>query len=144
MDLVIGIGNRLRGDDGIGPSIVEGLPAQTGVTCRVVHQLTPELVMQLAEVDRVLFVDAAISGEAPRIEAVCPRPHSGLGHAMTPAALMDLARTICHKTPKAWLLTVPGIDFEFGERFSPVATAHLPEATHLLHAWLAGSVPVTT
>jgi Ni,Fe-hydrogenase maturation factor len=67
--LLIGIGNPLRGDDGVGPWLVETwgrrrawrgavreLPARFQV--RVVDQLLPELAAELAAVRRVLFVDA--------------------------------------------------------------------------------------
>ena len=75
--LLIGIGNPLRGDDGVGPWLVETwgrrrarrgevrsaqrgeggeLPARLQV--RVVDQLLPELAEELATVRRVLFVDA--------------------------------------------------------------------------------------
>jgi hypothetical protein len=75
--LLIGIGNPLRGDDGVGPWLVETwgrrrawrgevrgaqrgeggeLPVRLQV--RVVDQLVPELAAELAAVRRVLFVDA--------------------------------------------------------------------------------------
>ena len=70
--LVIGIGNPLRGDDGVGWALVEDLEASLPdpgpcLELRVVHQLTPELAVELAEAQRVLFIDAwvplATSGE---------------------------------------------------------------------------------
>jgi len=89
--LLIGIGNPLRGDDGVGPWLVETwgrrrawrgevrgeecaeecgerpeLPARLRV--RVVDQLLPELAEELAAVRRVLFVDAwrVVPGAAPQ------------------------------------------------------------------------------
>jgi hypothetical protein len=75
--LLIGIGNPLRGDDGVGPWLVETWGrrrarrgevrgAQRGeggellarLQMRVVDQLLPELAEELATVRRVLFVDA--------------------------------------------------------------------------------------
>ena len=75
--LLIGIGNPLRGDDGVGPWLVETWGrrrprrgavhgAQRGeggdllarLQVRVVDQLVPELAAELAAVRRVLFVDA--------------------------------------------------------------------------------------
>jgi Ni,Fe-hydrogenase maturation factor len=58
-DLVIGIGNPLRGDDGVGWWLAER--AETlKPTPRVlrVQQLTPELAAELAAARRVLFIDA--------------------------------------------------------------------------------------
>lgn len=58
-DLVIGIGNPLRGDDGVGWWLARR--AETlKLTPRVlrVQQLTPELAEELAGARRVLFIDA--------------------------------------------------------------------------------------
>lgn len=61
--LLIGIGNPLRGDDGVGWRLVEELERTGGdrepsAHRRVVHQLTPELATDLAASSRVLFIDA--------------------------------------------------------------------------------------
>lgn len=79
--LLIGIGNPLRGDDGVGPWLVETWGQRrawraashaaafgaaegqagdqlTGLRVLVVDQLLPELAEELAAVRRVLFVDA--------------------------------------------------------------------------------------
>ncbi len=60
--LVIGYGNPLRGDDGVGPAVsgaiaVLGLP---GVRALSVHQLTPELAAEAAGARVAVFVDAAV------------------------------------------------------------------------------------
>lgn len=56
--LVIGIGNPLRGDDGIGWRLAAQLPVGSGLVVRCCQQLTPELAADLALVERVLFLDA--------------------------------------------------------------------------------------
>ena len=64
--LVIGYGNTLRGDDGIGPAVAGEIDrlAVPGVRVIVVHQLTPELAADLAACRRAVFIDAATTGEA--------------------------------------------------------------------------------
>jgi hydrogenase maturation protease len=138
MDLVIGIGNRLRNDDGIGPTLVECLDGRPGVEAHVVHQLTPELALRLGDADRVLFVDARLDGSGIRLETVAAAPPSGLGHTLTPAGLLDLAARAFGAAPPAWLLSVSGHDFGFGEDLSPGAIARLPEAAQRIDAWLTG------
>ena len=72
--LVIGIGNPLRGDDGIGWRLAAQLPAGAGLVVRCRQQLTPELAEELAAVERVLFLDAWLgpdgSGVASQLEGV--------------------------------------------------------------------------
>ena len=58
--LVIGYGNELRGDDGIGPRVAEAIAAAHHPGVRVVScfQLVPELAADLAKARLAVFVDA--------------------------------------------------------------------------------------
>ncbi|MFM7313194.1 MAG: hypothetical protein ACKO0M_08520 [Cyanobium sp.] len=92
--LVIGIGNRLRGDDGVGfwlAERAEGL--QLPVKVKAVHQLTPELVDDLAGAARVLFIDAWIVGGrlAERTPAAADVPGTAHARASAGAAFTDVA-----------------------------------------------------
>jgi Ni,Fe-hydrogenase maturation factor len=66
--LVIGIGNLLRGDDGVGGLLAEEVGG------RSVQQLTPELAAELAELEVVVFIDAwlAPAGAKPQLVEVIP------------------------------------------------------------------------
>ncbi|MGA1285390.1 MAG: hypothetical protein ACO34J_15215 [Prochlorothrix sp.] len=57
--LIIGYGNTLREDDGVGYCMAEAIAQWnlTGIESKAVHQLTPDLAAHLAEVDRVIFID---------------------------------------------------------------------------------------
>ena len=57
--LVIGYGNELRQDDGVGPRAAL-LMARLGLQAMAVHQLTPELVERISQVEQVVFVDAGM------------------------------------------------------------------------------------
>ncbi|MFN7898679.1 MAG: hypothetical protein ACK5N0_03300 [Synechococcaceae cyanobacterium] len=94
-DLVIGIGNSLRGDDGVGWWLAQRaerwLPPDR---VRAVRQLTPELAAELAAATRVLFLDAWLppgdSGWLSRPEADVARNRPAgaevPGNAPIPAA----------------------------------------------------------
>jgi Ni,Fe-hydrogenase maturation factor len=65
--LVIGYGNPLRSDDGVGPAVVARLagdPRLAGVDLRALHQLTPELASDASGVSLLVLVDAGVA-EAP-------------------------------------------------------------------------------
>ena len=64
--LVIGYGNRLRGDDGVGWEVASRLAAAVpseAAHILTVHQLTPELAEPVSEADLVIFIDASRVGE---------------------------------------------------------------------------------
>jgi len=136
MDLVIGIGNDWRGDDGLGPRVVDALSARPELETMAVHQLVPELAERVQRVERVLFVDAAVGTETVRLQRVEPGPHRGLGHACAPGALLEWTLLAYERVPEAWLLSIPGARFDPGTGLSQQAEDRLPEAIEVIEAWL--------
>ena len=61
--LVIGYGNSLRRDDGVGPRVAEAVEELNlpGVRTLVCQLLTPEFADPIARARRVVFVDAAVN-----------------------------------------------------------------------------------
>jgi hydrogenase maturation protease len=123
--LVIGYGNTLRRDDGVGPCVAEsiaalGLPGVQALACAL---LTPELAEPVARARIVVFVDAAV--DAPRqvqLRGLGPADSpSILAHAADPRALLALARDLFGHAPEAWWLTIPVEDLGIGEGLSPLA-----------------------
>ena len=64
--LIIGYGNTLRGDDGVGPRVAETVAALNlpGVRALVCPMLMPEIADPISRAHTVIFVDAAV--DAPR------------------------------------------------------------------------------
>lgn len=153
--LVIGIGNGLRQDDGVGWHVAEALAArvEAGVLAELevlaVQQLTPELVEPIAAAGAVVVVDAVITaaGAGPaeleplRLEPLHPAAGASgpapLTHHATPAALLALSMALHGTVPPAWQLLIPiaATATGFGEELSPGASARLAEALDLLTAW---------
>lgn len=139
--LGIGIGNPLRGDDGVGAL----LAAQVGG--RSVRQLTPELAEELAGLEEVLFIDAwlAPAGAGPELRELCPAGSGGGGgagspaqsHHLEPATLLALSRLLYGRAPEARLLLVPAFACGHGTVFSAELRALLPRARALLRQWLS-------
>ncbi len=136
MNLIIGIGNALRGDDGIGPTVVDAVPARLGVETMTVHQLVPELAETMQRAERVLFVDAALNRTELDVERVLPAPHRGIGHACTPAAMLGWCELIAGSVPETWLLAIPATSFELGDALSDRTRAWVPEALARIETWL--------
>jgi hydrogenase maturation protease len=122
--LVIGIGNTLRRDDGLGPWLAEQIAAWRlpAITTCSVHQLTPELVDAIAKHERVLFLDACESScGAQLVEIESSSGANRLGHALSPGDVLSLTECLASRRPRAWLAAIPGSDFGFGEGLSTEA-----------------------
>jgi hydrogenase maturation protease len=130
--LVIGYGNTLRGDDGVGPRVAEAAAALSlpGVRTLACPQLSPEHADPISKARVVIFVDAAV--DAPK-EVQLRRLEPGettqlMAHAADPRTLLALARDVYGRAPEAWLLTIPVETLEFGETLSPIARRGLEQA----------------
>ena len=67
--LIVGYGNPLRGDDGVGQAVARAFADEAaidGVDAVACHQLTPELAERFAAAARVVLIDAAAGPEAGR------------------------------------------------------------------------------
>lgn len=144
--LVFGWGNASRGDDALGPLLIERLRERLGDTAdgRVDllddYQLQPEHALDLLGRERVLFVDASLSGAAPfEVSAVQPRRDASFSsHAMSPQAVLQTYVDVRGQTPPpATLLAIRGESFELGAPPGDAALAHLSAALDWAMAWLA-------
>lgn len=140
--LVVGYGNPLRRDDGLGPFVAKSIADWqiSGVRVCIAHQLTPELADEIWSLSRVLFTDAsydARTAQLMKIQAVPGYPR--LGHTGDPGHLLALTEAIYGRAPAAWLLTLPGRDFDFGEGLSTTAREAATAALEWLRPWLSQS-----
>ena len=131
--LLFGFGNPGRGDDALGPELIGRIaPLQfAAVECQNDMQLQVEHVTDLAECDRVLFIDADMSCAEPfefsEISAVKDDSYSS--HAMSPGALLHAFQQVYGRdAPPACLLRIRGYDFELGEPLTEQASANLAAA----------------
>ncbi len=140
--LVLAWGNPGRRDDGLGPAFAAALGqlALPGCAVEAGYQLQVEDAAQLAECDRVLFVDADRCGDEPfRVRRIEPEA-GGFGftsHSIRPGRLLALGRDLFDAEPEAWLMGIRGYDFDrFGEGLSVAARANLALAVDFARAAL--------
>ncbi len=132
MILILGYGNPLRGDDGLGWSAAERLAGVIeGADVRAVHQLTPEMAEPVSRADLVIFVDAACDnnqGEV-QVQEIRPRvsPSDAFSHQLTPDVLLTIAEKLYGRRPKAYLASVGAGSFDYGDRLSAAVESALPE-----------------
>ncbi len=131
--LVLAIGNPSRGDDALGPLAAQrlavlGLPAIEVLTD---FQLQVEHALDLLGRELVVFIDAAVSGDAPyELTSIAPAADSShSSHSLSPAAVLDACiRLTGSDPPPSRLLAIRGYDFELGAPLSDEAAANLDAA----------------
>ena len=130
--LVIGYGNTLRGDDGVGPRVAEAVAALNlpGVRTLVCQMLTPELADQISQARVAIFVDAAVDAPGKvQLRKLEPNDSSQLmAHAADPRTMLALARDVFGHAPAAWWLTIPAVNLDFCEELSPETQRGFEEA----------------
>jgi hydrogenase maturation protease len=142
--LVFAYGNPSRGDDALGPALLDRLgESVTGteyVELLTDFQLQVEHTLDVAGRKRVAFVDASVSCIEPfswtRLAPL--RDASYSSHIMSPAALLQaFVDVVGGDPPPCYLLTIRGYDFELGEPLSSRARSNLDAAVLFLGTWIA-------
>jgi hydrogenase maturation protease len=148
MVLIFAYGNSLRRDDGAGfalGDVVERMLREAGLPVRRIdsRQLEPEMALDISAdaISSVLFIDTrAVPGEPDaddlrvRICPVVPADDASpsVGHHFDPSTLLVYARYLFNKEPPAWVITVPGVDFDHGEGLSGTALEAIRSAPEIL------------
>jgi hydrogenase maturation protease len=131
--LVFGVGNPSRGDDALGPLLIERLQALQAdgrlpdVELLTDFQLQVEHTLDLCERQRVIIVDAAVDLDVPcRLTPVEPAPGSSWStHSLSPAALASLFGSLFGALPRLEQLAIGAESFALGDDLSVLATRHL-------------------
>ena len=131
--LILGYGNPLRSDDGLGWQVAVQL-FRTNTSPEVLvlpcHQLTPELAEPISRAETVLFIDSAREGKPGEFRCTEIRSQPGpvsFTHHVSPSGLLDLSAELFGCCPRAYLLSICGESFELGEALSTTVSEHLPE-----------------
>jgi hydrogenase maturation protease len=137
--ILFAVGNRSRGDDAIGPLLLERLAPWLSAEGRTGafeliddYQLQIEHALDLQGRRLALFIDAGHDTPAPfnfyQINPVPVAP-SGSTHSLPPECVLGVYRQIAGAAPPpSFVLCVRGEHFELGEGLSNEAEVHLEAA----------------
>jgi hydrogenase maturation protease len=124
--LIIGCGNRQRGDDAAGVIAAERLRA-LGVEATVCSGETSELIVVWSGADDVIVIDAVVTGSALGVVHVWdgrhPPAYPGSGvstHGLGVAEAIELARALDQLPARLQVYGIEGRNFKIGSRISPV------------------------
>ncbi len=141
--LVIGFGNTLRRDDGVGAVVAQRLTADPrfsvdDVEVQERYQLLPEMALDIGEATLVLFVDAdmrglpgsveihALEAGGPRSDADARAEPGASSHHVGAGELLALAAQLMDRSPEAITIGIGIADIELGEGLSPAVESAVP------------------
>ena len=135
--LIIGYGNPLRCDDGVGWRAAETLSLNLQlpeIEIIVRHQLAQELADDLRYADLVIFIDAAHGGQRGELTCEHLTLQEGIirSHQLSPAHLLALAQQLYGAAPRAFAVSLCGECFDHGATLSATVEAGLPRLTALV------------
>jgi hydrogenase maturation protease len=152
--LVIGCGSTLRSDDGVGWHAATALATDPRLAARAdvlaVHQLTPELALDMSRATLVVLVDAAAGGPPgeiavrrllPELDDEARAGSGSSSHHAGPAELLALARELYGSAPPAVIVSIAAASLDVGEDLSPEVQAALPAAVESVVAIVLGTGP---
>jgi hydrogenase maturation protease len=136
--LILAVGNESRGDDALGPALLQRLqswlehePLASQVETIEEFQLQVENALDLQARKLVLFLDAGIRSPAPfgfREETGAPMDGHAT-HAVSPGSLLEIYRMLERREPPPlFTLCISGYAFDLGTEISQPARAHLDAA----------------
>ncbi|TFH12555.1 MAG: hydrogenase maturation protease [Nitrosomonadales bacterium] len=134
--LIFGYGNPSRGDDALGPLLLERLQELDLPHVEILtdFQLQVEHALDLQGRERVLFIDASVSCSKPYAfsRLYAQKDTSYTSHVMSPMALLYSYVQLYGDPPPTYLLQVRGECFALGESLSASATINLEASFNLL------------
>jgi len=134
--LVIGIGNPLRCDDGVGAYVAECIEAKglSGVKVWIAQQLQVEDLERMLEFKRIILVDASIAGPPLEFRPIERSAGQVLAssHHLSAETFMSLASSIYHKNLDMHLCSIKGNCFDVGDKLSAPVQERAQEAVKLI------------
>jgi hydrogenase maturation protease len=135
--LIVAYGNPMRSDDGVAWHAADALASkfpESYIEILRLHQLTPELADTARNFRCVIFVDAASCDDPLNkpgaiwvAEIRGAAEPARFSHVLSPQKVLDLAVQLYGASPRAFVITVAGDNFNHGNSLSPAVAAALPE-----------------
>lgn len=131
--LIIGVGNRLRGDDAAGPAVADRVRSRVPHTVRIIDHSGEgaSLLATWRPADTVILIDAAHSGgNAGTMYEFDAHSHAMPAgffnystHAFSVAEAIELARVLDRMPAQLLVFAIEGQDFAAGHALSPAVAA---------------------
>ncbi|MBE0513399.1 hypothetical protein [Sulfurimonas sp.] len=116
MRAIIGYGSSIRGEDAFGLDVIKELQKLPLKETKLisVHQLTPEMVLELQDADEILFIDSCHDEKNPYALACSLREQStlNLSHHISPKTIIYMLRSLYAKNPHFYIYSMMSGSFD--------------------------------
>ena len=128
--IVLGLGNRFRNDDGVGPYIADNIKTLNNKQIRVIENISDgaALIEAWSGEGRVFVIDAVTSNEKPgliyRFDAFNGKIPADIftrysTHSLSITEIIELAKTLARLPDSLIVFGVEGVDFSPGVGLTP-------------------------
>lgn len=133
--LLVGYGNAMRSDDGLGWHAAERLAEDQRLAGSVVlqrQQLTPELALDISESALVVLIDASTALAPGVFSVTMVEPAADVldrtwSHHVSPTTLVAIARELYGRACEVYVVSCGVQSLDIGDRLSPVVEQALPQ-----------------
>lgn len=144
MVYILGYGNPLRGDDGLGYVAAESLRETWGshpdVNIETAHQLTPEIAETLSEHTYAIFLDVQATGTPGEIiereVQATGNADSPINHQCTPESLLQSAQQLYGHASNLRMFSIVGEDYGYHESLSDTVRSQLPQYLERINRYI--------
>ena len=138
--LIVGIGNTLRSDDGVGAYVCEKMEKLNlpGTTTIIVQQLQVEMIEEMSHYDHVIIVDASATNDTIQFEPLQENLQQTVAssHHVNASLIQTLSQKLYNKTLSLYLCAIPGSNFDTGDTLSIDTEKTAKEAIVLIKTWI--------
>jgi len=141
---IIGIGNVLRGDDGVGQYVADKIENNhlTGITVITTQQLDMGLAEELSSFDTVLFIDASLDENTFSFLPLMPDKHppQSFSHHVNASVIVSLTQQLFSTPTQFYICAIGASNFEMGNGISEATKANADAAIAAITNWLEANV----
>jgi hydrogenase maturation protease len=140
--LIVGVGNTLMGDDGIGAYVAARLEEMQlpGVHTVTVQQMTSDLLDEMLQANKTIIVDAAVEGDPVqfyKVEETAPAGAS-YSHYTSAIQLLKMAQLVYECNLSVYICAVGAFDLTLGGTLSPDGKKNADQAVSTILGWING------
>lgn len=140
--LIVGVGNTLMGDDGIGAYVAARLEERhlPGVHAVTVQQMTSDLLDEMLQANKTIIVDAAVEADPVQFYKVDETAPAGASYSHYTSAiqLLKMAQLVYERNLSVYICAVGARDLTLNGTLSPEGKKNADQAVSTILGWING------